>query len=213
MQRLRIPYPGMAFCQAGCVLLIQEEEVLVSAETREMLEDRLRKLRAVLRLPIIWVLISLSACAGVYPALYTQARPLDRSTVSVESSVTAAAGAIPAPATAGGGPSGVRPTPGEFQTVSVATLNMFHGFPHFKHLDQRKVLILAELRRLVPDVILLQEVPVFRNRTEQLGPWLARELGFHLAYARANGRAALIGFEEGEVVLSCFHSERFSATC
>ncbi|UCF98364.1 MAG: endonuclease/exonuclease/phosphatase family protein [Spirochaetaceae bacterium] len=161
-------------------------------------------LRTVLRLLIVWVLIFLSACAGLYPALYTQPGWPDRSTVSTESSRSAIAGAIPTPATAGAAPSAACQTPAEFQTISVATLNMFHGLPRFEHLEQRKVLILEELRLLGPDVVLLQEVPVFRNRTEQIGPWLAEGLGFHLAYARANGRAALIGFEEGEAVLSRF---------
>jgi endonuclease/exonuclease/phosphatase family metal-dependent hydrolase len=89
-------------------------------------------------------------------------------------------------------------------SITVATLNMLHGIPRFEYLEQRKELILAELKRLSPDVILLQEVPVLRNRREQIGPWLAERLGYNLGYGRANGRAFWIGFEEGEAVLSRF---------
>ncbi len=138
-----------------------------------------------------WVLLSLAACAGLYPALYT--RPElpehgDRSTA-----VPQAAARDPLSATAS--------PPHELQTITIATLNMLHGLPRFEYLESRKQLILEELRRLAPDVVLLQEVPVFRNREEQIGPWLAKGLGYDMAYGRANGRAFL-GFEEGEAVLS-----------
>jgi len=74
----------------------------------------------------------------------------------------------------------------------------------FEYLEERKALILTELDRLAPDVILMQEVPVLRKRESQIGPWLAESLGYFLVYARANGRAAWIGFEEREAVLSRF---------
>jgi endonuclease/exonuclease/phosphatase family metal-dependent hydrolase len=138
--------------------------------------------------------VSLSACAGLYPALYTRPEAPARSTVAAET---------PKPADVGT-PSVTVSAPQEVSSITVATLNMLHGLPRFEHLEQRKDLILSELKRLTPDVILLQEVPVLRSRPEQIGAWLAEGLGYNLAYARANGRAFWIGFEEGEAVLSRF---------
>jgi len=90
------------------------------------------------------------------------------------------------------------------RTITIATLNMLHGWPGFEYLEQRKALVLTELQELSPDVILLQEVPVLWRRKCQIGPWLAQSLGYSFVYARANGRAGWIGFEEGEAVLSRF---------
>lgn len=88
--------------------------------------------------------------------------------------------------------------------IRVADLNMLHGFLDLAGLKERWHLIMAELKRLNPDVLLLQEVPVHARLDPQLAPWLARELGYSFVYARANGKAALIGFEEGEAVFSRF---------
>lgn len=153
-----------------------------------------RGLRFLPGLPMFVLLISLSACAGLYPALYTRPEAPERSTVSAETSKSTDIDTPAATASA----------PQEVPSITIATLNMLHGLPRFEHLEQRKALILAELKRLAPDVILLQEVPVFRNRPEQIGPWLAEGLGYNLAYGRANGRAVWIGFEEGEALLSRF---------
>jgi len=152
---------------------------------------RLGFIRFLLGLLTFWVLLSLVACAGLYPALYTSPGLSERGDRST--AIAPAAARDPLPATAS--------VPRETQTVTIATLNMLHGLPRFEHLESRKQLILEELRRLAPDVVLLQEVPVFRNREEQIGPWLAEGLGYEMAYGRANGRASL-GFEEGEAVLS-----------
>jgi endonuclease/exonuclease/phosphatase family metal-dependent hydrolase len=139
------------------------------------------------------VLVFLSACAGLYPALYT--RPQEREHGTTAETPKSTEGAIPS---ASGSP------PQEVSSITIATLNILHGLPRFEHLEQRKDLIRAELKRLAPDVILLQEVPVIRNRTKQIGPWLAESLGYNLVYGRANGQAFWIGFEEGEAVLSRF---------
>jgi len=147
-------------------------------------------LHAILLLGLVGLL---SACAGSYPALYTQP----------ELESAAAVKRLEAPSAAGEPPAaGELPAAAAARSITVATLNMLHGLPRFVHLERRKHLILAELERLSPDVILLQEVPVFRARDRQIGPWLAESLGYTMAYARANGRAAWIGFEEGEAVLS-----------
>jgi endonuclease/exonuclease/phosphatase family metal-dependent hydrolase len=134
-------------------------------------------------LPILALLFFLYACAGLYPAFYNRPAPQDSKPIEVDA------------------PAATVSAPQEIQTIAIATLNMLHGLPHFEYLEQRKELILGELKRLAPDVVLLQEVPVFGNRREQIGPWLAESLGYSVAYGRANGRA-LLGFEEGEAVLS-----------
>ena len=56
------------------------------------------------------------------------------------------------------------------KTITVATLNRLHGLPRFEYLEERKALILAELERLAPDVILMQEVPVLRKREPRILP-------------------------------------------
>ena len=42
--------------------------------------------------------------------------------------------------------------------------------PRFEYLEERKALILAELERLAPDVILIQEVPILRKRESRILP-------------------------------------------
>jgi endonuclease/exonuclease/phosphatase family metal-dependent hydrolase len=126
----------------------------------------------------------LSACSARYPPVY--ARPASQPTAACTSTAEQSA-EVPAQ-----------------RTITIATLNMLHGWPGFEYLEQRKALVLAELQRLSPDVILLQEVPVLWRRKSQIGPWLAQSLGYSFVYTRANGRAGWIGFEEGEVVLSRF---------
>jgi endonuclease/exonuclease/phosphatase family metal-dependent hydrolase len=140
------------------------------------------------------LLAALSACAGLYPALYTLPEVPKDGTVSAEPSESRDIDTQTATAS----------VVGEVRSITVATLNMLHGLPRFEYLEQRKELILAELKRLSPDVVLLQEVPVFRNRSEQIGAWFAEGLEYNLAYARANGTAFWFGFEEGEAVLSRF---------
>ena len=150
-----------------------------------------RILRGVL---ILTLPLFLYACAGLYPALYRRPAAQDRTGAVLRDSEPMDAGSATASASE-------QTQAEQTRTLTVATLNMLHGLPRFEYLDSRKQLILEELRRLAPDVVLLQEVPVFRNREEQIGPWLAQGLGYGIAYGRANGRA-LLGFEEGEAVLS-----------
>jgi endonuclease/exonuclease/phosphatase family metal-dependent hydrolase len=140
---------------------------------------------------ILTLMSFLYACAGLYPAFYDRPAPQEYSTSAREDSKPAQFDT----------PARTTSVPQEIRTITIATLNMLHGLPHFEYLEQRRELIQAEIKRLAPDVVLLQEVPVFGNRREQIGPWLAESLGYSLAYGRANGRA-LLGFEEGEAVLS-----------
>jgi endonuclease/exonuclease/phosphatase family metal-dependent hydrolase len=151
--------------------------------------SRFRSERSFPSLPVLLFLLALflavlSACSAPYPTLY--ARPaLQPASSSTSTAEQPAAAPVQ-------------------RTITIATLNMLHGWPDFEYLEQRKALILTELQELSPDVILLQEVPVLWRRESQVGPWLAQSFGYSFVYARANGRAGWIGFEEGEAVLSRF---------
>lgn len=83
--------------------------------------------------------------------------------------------------------------------LRILSLNVRHGFPRFDHLEERLDLIAAEIRRLDPDLILLQEVPWHRGNAAQ---WLAEQVGLNHLYLRANGNRWAILFEEGEAILS-----------
>ena len=83
--------------------------------------------------------------------------------------------------------------------LRVLSLNMLHGFPRFEHLDDRLDLIAAEIRRLDPDIVCLQEVPWHWGLAAQE---LAEGVGLNHLYMRANGNRWAILFEEGEAILS-----------
>ena len=92
------------------------------------------------------------------------------------------------------------PAPGG--ELIVISANLWHDWPFHRRLPDR----LEAFARLVEEqgaqVVLLQEVmrtPGFRSDT-----WLANRLGMASVYARANGHADAIGFEEGSAVLSRF---------
>ena len=93
--------------------------------------------------------------------------------------------------------------------LRVLSLNMLHGFPRFEHLDGRLDLIAAEIRRLDPDVICLQEVPWHWGSAAQE---LAERSGLNHIYMRANGNRWAILFEEGEAILSRYPLREAAAT-
>jgi endonuclease/exonuclease/phosphatase family metal-dependent hydrolase len=86
--------------------------------------------------------------------------------------------------------------------LTVLSANLWHDWPRQHRWTER----LEAVARLVEaegvDVLLLQEVA--RTRSMHSDRWLADRLGMSLAYARANGDADAIGFEEGLAVLSRF---------
>ena len=104
------------------------------------------------------------------------------------------------------------------EPVRVVTFNLFHGGPlsglagDAGALDDRLAMVVAELRRLRPDIIALQEASRGSRRGD-VALRLARELGYHVAHASTTERvfgpsilsrlaAALIDFSEGPAVLS-----------
>ena len=93
--------------------------------------------------------------------------------------------------------------------LRVLSLNMLHGFPRFEHLDDRLDLIAAEIQRLDPDIVCLQEVPWHWGSAAQD---LAERTGLNHLYMRANGNRWAILFEEGEAILSRYPLRDTTAT-
>ncbi|WP_420631027.1 endonuclease/exonuclease/phosphatase family protein [Candidatus Leptofilum sp.] len=97
------------------------------------------------------------------------------------------------------------------EPLRILSLNMLHGYPDFAFLEQRTELLSQEIGRLDADIVLLQEVP-WTKEYGQIGQQLAEWGNFNYAYYRANGNHALIGFEEGSVILSHFPLENITFT-
>ncbi len=93
--------------------------------------------------------------------------------------------------------------------LRILSLNILHGFPRFEHLDARLDLIAAEIRRLDPDVVCLQEVPWHWGSAARN---LADRTGLNYLYLRANGNRWTILFEEGEAILSRYPLRDASVT-
>ena len=89
------------------------------------------------------------------------------------------------------------------ERLRIVTLNVLHGYPDFVEFEARRARLARGLDALEPDVVLLQEVSDTR-RWGNLADWLGRRSSLHVAYARANGSRARIGFEEGCAILSRF---------
>lgn len=104
------------------------------------------------------------------------------------------------------------------EPIRVLTLNLFHGGPvasatgDGERLQDRLAIVVAELQRLQPDVIALQEASI-GSRRGHVAQRLARELGYHAAHASTTERVfkyallsrlpvTLIDFSEGPAVLS-----------
>ncbi len=97
--------------------------------------------------------------------------------------------------------------------LRILQLNAYHGYPdpEGRLLVQespsdrmiRSGRLVAEIQRLQPDVIVLQEAWCAAGEG-CLADRLAGELDFHGVYARANGSLRWLGFEEGSAILSRF---------
>ncbi|KAA3662237.1 MAG: hypothetical protein DWQ04_14030 [Chloroflexi bacterium] len=92
---------------------------------------------------------------------------------------------------------------GNGRYLNILTLNMLHGYPDYLYLEQRVDLIASEIRKLNPDFVFLQEVPFIKNH-DNFVTCLAEKTGMNYVYFRANGNLKLIGFEEGQLILSRF---------
>jgi endonuclease/exonuclease/phosphatase family metal-dependent hydrolase len=104
------------------------------------------------------------------------------------------------------------------EPIRVLTFNLLHGGPvaavtgDGERLEDRLGIVVAELRRLQPDVIALQEASI-GSRRGHVAQRLARELGYYAAHASTTERifkhallsrlaVGLIDFSEGPAVLS-----------
>lgn len=90
---------------------------------------------------------------------------------------------------------------GSGDVLRILSLNVLHGYRTSGNRMRRLDLIAGEVRRLRPDIIVLQEVP-WSLRLGNGAEYLARELAFNHAYLRANGNRHAILFEEGLAILS-----------
>jgi|GEM_PF-4861417 len=88
----------------------------------------------------------------------------------------------------------------EVTGLTVMAANLWHDWPR-QHRWAPRLQAVADLAVAYRvDIMLLQEAA--RTRTMGADEWLARALGMERAYARANGAARVIGFEEGLAILS-----------
>jgi endonuclease/exonuclease/phosphatase family metal-dependent hydrolase len=96
-------------------------------------------------------------------------------------------------------------------SLHVISFNMLHGYPKFDLLAERVEIIIDELEKFDPDIILLQEVP-WTIKTGNVAEYIATRIAMNHVYIRANGNRWTIGFEEGEAILSRFplKNPRFS---
>lgn len=89
------------------------------------------------------------------------------------------------------------------ERIRLVDLNVLHGYPDFRQQRLRSDHLVAALRALAPDLLVLQEAWIAEGHGD-LTARLASELGMGAAFARANGHRRLLGFEEGSAVLSRF---------
>ena len=84
--------------------------------------------------------------------------------------------------------------------LTVVSANLWHDWPRQQRWPERLEAFAELVEAEEADVILLQEVA--RTSALKADVWLAERLGLAMAYARANGDLAAIGFEEGVAILS-----------
>jgi endonuclease/exonuclease/phosphatase family metal-dependent hydrolase len=92
------------------------------------------------------------------------------------------------------------PAPGG--ELIVISANLWHDWPFHRRLPDRLEAFAQLVEAHGARVVLLQEV--MRTADFRSDTWLANRLGMASVYARANGHADAIGFEEGSAVLSGF---------
>lgn len=86
--------------------------------------------------------------------------------------------------------------------LTVLSTNLWHDWPRFRQLERRLEALARLVEREQVDILLLQETA--RTKAFKSDEWFARRLNMAFVYARANGHAESIGFEEGLTILSRF---------
>jgi endonuclease/exonuclease/phosphatase family metal-dependent hydrolase len=97
-------------------------------------------------------------------------------------------------------PGPTRPAPEYAGALTILSANIYHDWPRLRRLPARLDALAQMAEREEADVLLLQEVA--RTTDFRGDEWLAGRLGMAYLYARANGDAQAIGFEEGPAVFS-----------
>ena len=93
-----------------------------------------------------------------------------------------------------------RTNPSVESELLIFSLNLNHDFPEYRYKSERMKKVVEFIDGLKPDLVFLQEVSIVRG--ENLGEVIAEAIGYTMVYAGANGSSALIGFEEGEAILT-----------
>ncbi len=104
--------------------------------------------------------------------------------------------------------------------LHIVTFNMLHGFSgkvNENTIDDRLQILAQNIVKKTPDVILLQEASVMpevyghviRKLSHLVNSQLPSGQEYNYIYARANGSAPYIGFEEGSAIFSRFRIEHF----
>jgi endonuclease/exonuclease/phosphatase family metal-dependent hydrolase len=86
--------------------------------------------------------------------------------------------------------------------LRVISANLWHDYPRRRRLLERLESFACLVEEQQADILLLQEVS--RTSDMWVDRWLSERLCMAYFYARANGHAAAIGFEEGLAVFSRF---------
>jgi endonuclease/exonuclease/phosphatase family metal-dependent hydrolase len=89
--------------------------------------------------------------------------------------------------------------------ITVISANLWHDWPRHRRLQARLDAFASLAESESADIVLLQEVT--RTKELKVDEWLADRLKMGYAYARVNGHASTIGFEEGLAVFSRYPLE------
>jgi endonuclease/exonuclease/phosphatase family metal-dependent hydrolase len=92
------------------------------------------------------------------------------------------------------------PASADCDSLTVLSSNLWHDWPRHRRIARRLEDFASLVEAQRADLVLLQEVA--RTPRLQADEWLGDRLGMAYVYARANGHAGGIGFEEGLAVFS-----------
>lgn len=92
--------------------------------------------------------------------------------------------------------------PAHSDVLTVLSTNLWHDWPRFRQTERRLEALACLVEKEEVDILLLQETA--RTVAFKTDEWFAQRLNMAFVYARANGHADSIGFEEGLTILSRF---------
>ena len=90
----------------------------------------------------------------------------------------------------------------EPQQITIMSANLWHDWPRTRRVRDRLECFAELIKEEGVDILLLQEL--IRTDRFEADKWLSEKLGMAYIYARSNGNAQGIGFEEGLAIYSRF---------